>query len=233
MYLTSNDLDAESLVALNFKVGAESDGGEVVWLCEGVLEDWLAHNRLGRLFNYTELVQKHEMFGAISQELKLVLRLEVIARLNTAQALSVKILDHLETLLNNEHFGNFTMIASDGREFHVNRDLLAARSEVFEAMLTLNMLEKQINQATFPDISGPALEEFLRFAYCGKWNGSKELADELLAAAEKYHFSDLKPLCEASLAQQIALQNVVETLILADMYNACDLKKFCIEYIVW
>lgn len=234
LYLNSQDIEADDLAALNFKVGAQLDGeSKVEWLCEGGLGDWSPLNKLGRLFNFKELAQNYQTFCAFARKLTIVVRLEVIACLDHVASLPATMADQFESLMDNQDFGNFNMIASDGKRFLVNRGLLAARSKVFEAMLAANMIENRSNQVKMPDMAGPALEEFLRFVYCGKLEHLDEFAEELLGAAEKYDVSDLKPLCESALAHKISFENAVETLILADMHNAADLKKFCFEFIVW
>lgn len=231
-YLTSHDLEGDGIATLNYKVGIESQEMTVIWVCEGDYDDWHAHNRLGRLFNSKELQTKLNNSVTFDFKLKIVFRLELHMK-SDSPSLSMLIFDQLESLLYNEAFGNFTLVASDGRKFLVDKSLLAVRSTVLERMMNTNMCENQMNEATILDMTGPVLEEFLRFLYCGKLDHIDEFVAELLAAADKYDVSDLKPFCEALLAQEITPENAVETLILADYHNSADLKDFCIGFIVW
>lgn len=231
--MTSHDLVADEIATLNFRVGIEKLDMTVAWVCEGQFGDWYAYNRLGRLFNFKELTTKlNNCVDPNRHKLKIVVRLDVTTRVEPSST-PVTIANHLESLLGNEEFSNFALVANDGRKFLVNRSLLAARSSVLERMMSANMRESNTNKAVFQDMTGSVLEQFLRFIYCGKSDNIEEYAVELLAAADKYHIGDLKPLCEAFLASDVTLENVVETLIVADFYHSADLKEFCMAFTVW
>ena len=59
----------------------------------------------------------------------------------------------------------------------------------------------------------------------------KEVAAKLLIAAEKYQVADLKHLCEESLSVNITLDNVLDTLELADLHNAANLRATALKFI--
>ena len=60
-----------------------------------------------------------------------------------------------------------------------------------------------------------------------------ELAQELLEASDQYLLDSLKRLCEATIAAQLAPDNVAEAFDLAEAFNAPELAKrcalFCLE----
>lgn len=100
-------------------------------------------------------------------------------------------------------------------------------------MMETKMRESEEGKATIDDIGEKALLEFLRFVYCGRIEGINEVAVELLYAASKYDMPDLKPLCVDSLSKNLKLENVIETLILADLHSETDLKAYCIDFVKW
>lgn len=57
------------------------------------------------------------------------------------------------------------------------------------------------------------------------------MADELLAAADKYQLDRLKVQCEQALCQGLSVENSCQTLILADLHSAEQLKQQSIDYI--
>ena len=57
------------------------------------------------------------------------------------------------------------------------------------------------------------------------------MADDLLAAADKYQLERLKVMCEQALCQNLTAENACETLILADLHTAEQLKTQSVEFI--
>jgi len=57
------------------------------------------------------------------------------------------------------------------------------------------------------------------------------MADELLAAADKYQLERLKVMCEQSLCLSLTNETACETLILADLHSAEHLKTQSTEFI--
>ena len=108
------------------------------------------------------------------------------------------------------------------------------KSNVFSAMFTNDMLEKQSKEVNISDISLPAMEELLRFIYTDKFFYFDDDSDyhDLLRAADKYAVKDLKIECENKICDDLSLKNVVKCLILADQHNAHRLKAKSIEFIV-
>ncbi|KAG7266182.1 hypothetical protein CRUP_011413 [Coryphaenoides rupestris] len=57
------------------------------------------------------------------------------------------------------------------------------------------------------------------------------MADNLLAAADKYALERLKVMCEEALCNSLSVENVADTLILADLHSAEQLKAQAIDFI--
>ena len=57
------------------------------------------------------------------------------------------------------------------------------------------------------------------------------MADDLLAAADKYALDRLKVMCEESLCSGLSVENAADVLILADLHSADQLKAQAIDFI--
>ncbi|CAF3901252.1 unnamed protein product [Didymodactylos carnosus] len=75
------------------------------------------------------------------------------------------------------------------------------------------------------------MNELLRFLYTGKTINIDKMADSLLSAADKYGLERLKVQCEETLCSLCDKDNVADTLILADLHSAQQLKQQAIDYI--
>lgn len=93
------------------------------------------------------------------------------------------------------------------------------------------MEEKKLNRASIDDIDSDVMQELLRFIYTGVSLNLDRMADDLLAAADKYQLERLKVMCEQSLCAGLTVENSCETLILADMHTAGQLKAQAIDFI--
>jgi speckle-type POZ protein len=98
-------------------------------------------------------------------------------------------------------------------------------------MFEHEMLECKNNYVKISDVEPDVMYETLRFIYTGKVHNMDKLSDSLLAVADKYALERLKVLCEESLSNSLDIDNVCETLILADLHTALQLKAQAIEFI--
>lgn len=57
------------------------------------------------------------------------------------------------------------------------------------------------------------------------------MAQHLLAAADRYGLERLKLLCEATLSEDIAINNVATTLALAEQHHCSHLKSVCLKFV--
>jgi len=117
------------------------------------------------------------------------------------------------------------------KEFHVHKAILATRSPVFNAMFEHEMAESSNNRVEINDVDPDVMKEMLRFMYTGNAPNLDRMADELLAAADKYQLERLKVMCEQALCLSLTHENACATLILADMHSADQLKMQSIEFI--
>ena len=123
------------------------------------------------------------------------------------------------------------ILVADEREFSAHRVILAQRSLVFRAMFGRDMAEKRDNRVVIKDLSADAVSDLLTFIYTDSAPNIKEVAPELLAAAEKYNIPRLKAVCEAELATNLDIDNVINRLIESEMYQASQLKDAALHWI--
>lgn len=141
-----------------------------------------------------------------------------------------KLSDDLSQLFESQKFSD--VILSVGKlEFYAHKAILAARSPVFAAMFEHEMEEKKQNRVEITDMDHEVLNEMLKFIYSGKAPNLEKMADELLAAADKYDLERLKVMCEEALCSNLSVETAADVLILADMHSAQQLKAHAIDFI--
>ncbi|XP_052004356.1 speckle-type POZ protein-like A isoform X2 [Xyrauchen texanus] len=118
-----------------------------------------------------------------------------------------------------------------GQEFKAHKSILAARSPVFNAMFEHEMEESKKNRVDITDVEPEVFKEMMGFIYTGKAPNLEKMADNLLAAADKYALERLKVMCEEALCNSLSVENVADTLILADLHSAEQLKAQAIDFI--
>ncbi|KAK7074227.1 hypothetical protein SK128_022163 [Halocaridina rubra] len=138
--------------------------------------------------------------------------------------------DDLGVLFESQRFSDVTLSVA-GREFQAHKAILAARSPVFAAMFAHEMEERKHNRVEIQDVDHEVLREMLRFIYTGKATNLEKMADDLLAAADKYALERLKVMCEEALCTNLSTENAADVLILADLHSADQLKAQAIEFI--
>lgn len=192
--------------------------------------------RLGRLINRAEYMR---MYHA-KNELKIAANLFYVEKLfdfndesmsMDTEKKEVALSNQFESMFNDEKYSDFTIVTSDDQKIHVHRNILSARSAVFDTMLQTTMKENEINAVLINDIDGKSLVEFLRFIYSGKIHSFDGITDDLLYAAHKYEIEDLKPLCVRQLCLSLNESNALDTLLTADLLSEENLKKVCFSYL--
>ncbi|XP_069077633.1 speckle-type POZ protein-like [Pleurodeles waltl] len=142
-----------------------------------------------------------------------------------------KLADDLGDLWETSRFADCTLYVG-GQEFKSHKSILAARSPVFNAMFEHEMEESRKNRVHIKDIDPDVFKELMGFIYTGKSPPNlKEIADSLLAAADKYALDRLKVMCEEALSNNFTIENVAAFLVLADLHSAMQLKARAIDYI--
>ncbi|CAN6250221.1 unnamed protein product [Urochloa humidicola] len=124
-----------------------------------------------------------------------------------------------------------------GQLFPAHRCMLAARSMVFKAELFGEMKEKDAQCIKVDDMEPTVFEALLHFVYtdslpddCTADNSNVEM-QHLLVAADRYGLDRLRIMCEAKLCQDIDVQTVATTLVLAEQHHCAQLKDACLGFI--
>ncbi|XP_065205353.1 speckle-type POZ protein-like isoform X2 [Planococcus citri] len=134
-------------------------------------------------------------------------------------------------LLEHRELADVTL-SVDGQEFPAHKVILSARCPVFAAMFKHDMKENGQNRIDIEDMNAETVVEFLKYVYTGKCDNLKNIAEGLLAAADKYGLNRLKMICAEELYKTLSVENAANILLLADMHGVKELKSESIKFIV-
>lgn len=135
-----------------------------------------------------------------------------------------------ENLLNNGLFSDVIIKSVEGIEYKVHKAVLASRSAVLKAHFEHNTTECFTNLVESP-LESDVLQEVLTFIYSDKAPQVDDIPEKLLAAADYYQLCRLKSLSEEALQKKLTVDNALETLQLADIHSANNLKQLTLEFI--
>ena len=114
-------------------------------------------------------------------------------------------------------------------------NILAARSDVFRAIIVNNMMERRTKRVDVQDVNPKVVSEMLNFIYTGiritNEDVLKEKAAELLGAANRYQLELLKSICEDKLCSSLNISNSIDYLIFGDMYKASKLRRIALQMV--
>lgn len=136
----------------------------------------------------------------------------------------------LEDFLGNRLFTDVTLVV-DGKNLKAHKAILAARSPVFAAMFSTDMIEKRQDLVTITDVDYEVAEQILRYIYTDQARIEPTMAHRLLAAADKYALLKLKAECEIAICENLTAATAVETVTLADRHSASQLKAHALRFI--
>jgi len=137
----------------------------------------------------------------------------------------------LETAFHNKDFADVKVACGD-RVFECHQFMLSARSPVFRAMFQSDMTEAQTKRVDIQDLQPDVVNDMLLYIYTGNTPNLNRVAGELLAAADKYQLEQLKNICEERLCNSLEIGNSVSHLVLGDMYQAQQLKRMSLQFVV-
>ncbi|XP_059104721.1 speckle-type POZ protein-like [Peromyscus eremicus] len=138
--------------------------------------------------------------------------------------------DELGELWENSQFTDCSLVVA-GQEFRAHKAILAARSPVFRAMFQHDMEESRKNRVEIPDLEPQVFKAMMGFIYTGKAPDLDNMADAVLAAADKYGLERLKVMCEDALCRDLSVENAAHTLFLADLHSSGQLKTQALDFI--
>lgn len=127
---------------------------------------------------------------------------------------------------------DFVIESADGAKFHIHRVILAAHSEVFKAMLKGETAESQNSYVKLIDVSGEDLRYMLEYIYTGT---VKDIENtnfaSLLMLADRYNLKGLWELSEYALSEHMTVDNALDILVVADMYDSDFLKYEAMKFV--
>ncbi|XP_033221101.1 uncharacterized protein LOC117175418 isoform X2 [Belonocnema kinseyi] len=141
---------------------------------------------------------------------------------------------YYENFFNNEAMKDVDIYV-DGKKYFAHILVLAARSPVFCRMFSHTMKESLSGVIHIDDVEPDVFYEVLRFMYTNKFDESKNIAQKILVAANKYEIDDLKLLCECILEKKLEKLDAVDLMYLmtfAEDHNANKLKEKCLFYVL-
>lgn len=127
---------------------------------------------------------------------------------------------------------DFQLKTNDGKVLKAHKTILAARSQVFYAMLKPDTKEAKESSVDVPDFDSKVMRELLRFIYCCEVERVDEMAHNLVYAAEKYQIDELKEVCIESLICSLSIENALKSFVIADYINAEELTRECLDIII-
>jgi len=131
-------------------------------------------------------------------------------------------------LLKTKEFADVTLQVRD-QKFQAHRIILAARSDYFKTMFSVNMKEKESGLVNLEDCCPNMFRAFVKLIY----GGSRiKHPVELFRLADRFLVNDIKDKCSDMIVQQLSKVNVLDTLLLADQYRDNDMKLACFQLLV-
>jgi len=120
-----------------------------------------------------------------------------------------------------------------GTDIKAHKGFLAIRCPYFHRMFSSGMIEAKSKEIEITDITPATFNIMLEWIYCDQVKKMEDqIAQELFAVADKFSLPDLKKLAEKCLIEHLAVENVVERAELADIFEASNLEKAAVKFIV-
>jgi len=144
---------------------------------------------------------------------------------------SSKLVTDMERLLETSTLTDVT-IKCDNKMLECHKAVLSARSNVFRAMFQHDMRENKNNEIIISDLDFTTVKDMVKFIYSGRLVDIAEKSDLLLSAADKYDIKDLKDICCQCLSANLNPEQIVDILVLSDLYKATELKNTAIQFLL-
>merc|ERR1712200_109432 len=139
--------------------------------------------------------------------------------------------DYKDILTNAEdHYADVTIICNDG-SVRAHKNVLSARSEYFDRMLSSTMKEGLTGVIEVKDMEMSVCQTILEYIYSGEVDQEK-MNVEVLAEAEKMGLFTLKKECSSKLINDLSTSNCVKMIEAGDLHKDDDLKDKAKQFII-
>lgn len=148
-----------------------------------------------------------------------------------AENYSACLLHSLQSLQQADTLCDLTLMA-ENQPLRVHRVVMAASSDYFRALLTLDMKEKGQKVVTLKGVPLRGLNEVIRFAYSGQLRCSLDNISDVLLAATHLQLLDAINLCSKFLTSLTNTINSVDMYNIAEQFNLAPLKDRALTLIL-
>jgi len=138
---------------------------------------------------------------------------------------------HLRKMLESHRFSDFRIICQE-EIIPCHRNIIAARSDVLEAMFEHNMEESKTGEVVIKDFDIDIVKAVVAHIYTGEVELTEDNTEELIRAADKYHLEGLKKKTEDALVKTVQIENAIAMFVLGDAVHANKLRDVSKEIIV-
>ena len=148
-----------------------------------------------------------------------------------ADNFSGRLLQSLQSLQQTGTLCDLTLM-TENKPMRVHRAVMAASSDYFRALLTLDMKEKGQKVVTLKGVPFRGLNEIIKFAYSGKLHCSLDNISDLLLAATHLQLLDAINMCSKYLTSLTNTHNSVDMYAIAEQFNLSPLKERALALIL-
>ncbi|GMS90650.1 hypothetical protein PENTCL1PPCAC_12825, partial [Pristionchus entomophagus] len=192
--------------------------------------------------DYVSYIKRDVLFPLILKHDSITVTVEIDVATETVTITSPKVwctldlaekqlADDCTKLFRGELLTDFSIRVGD-KDIRTHRAVLAARSPFFRALLThTDSNEAKSGVIHITDMEANVVVEMLAYVYSGRCSKIREMAGDLLIAADKYRLDELKQHCECSLIHKISVDNVCQLFALSNTYRAHKLREYSLNFI--
>jgi len=149
----------------------------------------------------------------------------------SASQLKGELSGHFRKMLDSHQYSDCKIICQ-GETIPCHRNVLSARSEIFEAMFENIMVENETGEVEITDFDVGTIKSMIIYMYTGEAELNDETNEQLIRAADKYLLNGLKKIIEAALMKSVKIENAIEMFVLGDAVHANSLRDASKEIIV-
>lgn len=204
-----------------------NNNGKILWQSQSFIPP------LHRASLTAEFLLQNKKLYLSDNTLKLLFRIEIVEDLVTELVTDLcQPFDFttFQRFFNEEIIFDVTFLI-ENEKLKAHKIILAARSPVFLAMFCHEFSEQKNSMVMITDIRPEIFKALLQYVYNAEIENIKEIAEELLIAADKYLIKELKLKCEKILISDMLQEKAAILLPIAIQYKCENLEACCRYYL--